>query len=94
MTLDELRAQYKDQILAIAAKHHASNVRVFGSVARGDAKPDSDIDFLVHPEENCGLFELGGLYYDLEQLFGRKIDVVPDNVVIYHASILKEAVPL
>jgi len=94
MHLEELRSKYKPAILAIAAKHNAENIRVFGSVVRNDAKPSSDIDFLVHLKPGASLFELGGLNYDLEQLLGQNVDVVPDDAEIYYPSILRDAITL
>jgi predicted nucleotidyltransferase len=80
-TLDELRA-HRDDILRIAAAHDASNVRVFGSVARGDAQPDSDIDFMVELHTDKKGFAYFGLLQDLEdalqELLGRPVDVGTD----------------
>ena len=94
MQLDELRTKYKPAILAIAEKHHAENVRVFGSVVHGNAKEDSDVDFLVHLKPGADLMDLGGLFYDLEVLLGCKVDVVPDDAEIYYPSIVTDAVVL
>jgi uncharacterized protein len=94
MHLEELRTKYKPAILAIAAKHHVDNIRVFGSVVHGTAGLNSDIDFLVHLKDGASLFELGGLYYDLQELLGCPIDVVPDDSEIYYPAILQEAVVL
>ena len=73
--LEIIRARRVD-ILALAAKRGALNVRVFGSVVRGDARVDSDVDFLVDLEPGRSLFDLGGLLADLELLLGRSVDVV------------------
>lgn len=94
MTLDEFRSRYKEQILAIAAKHHASNVRVFGSVANGTATDSSDIDLLVHLDDEASLMDLAALYRELETLCARKVDVVPDEAHIFYPSILQQAVTL
>jgi len=59
MNLDELRRQKRDEILRVAARYGAYNVRIFGSVARGEAGPDSDIDFLVDMEPDRSLFDVG-----------------------------------
>lgn len=83
-------------ILRIAEHHGARNVRVFGSVARGDARPDSDIDLLVE----AGLVTTpsfpGGLVADLEEALGRRVDVVtPQGLSIeFRERILEEAVPV
>jgi predicted nucleotidyltransferase len=76
MGIEEILGDKREQILRIAAQHGALSVRVFGSVARGEADSDSDIDFLVELEEGRSLFDLGGLLMDLQELLGRKVDVV------------------
>ena len=79
MGIPEIIADKKDQILALAAKYGASNVRIFGSVALGTADADSDIDFLVDMEKGRSLFDLGGLLMDLQELLNRKVDVVTEK---------------
>lgn len=74
ITLEELRAR-RAEILEIAARHGVFNIRVFGSVARGEAEAGSDVDFLVDIEEGRSLFDLGGFYADLQDLLGCEIDV-------------------
>jgi uncharacterized protein len=76
MTLEELRARYRSQILEIAKKRGASNVRVFGSIARGEEGCDSDIDILVDFQPGRSLLDLTGLWLDLEEALGSKVDVV------------------
>jgi predicted nucleotidyltransferase len=76
MGIEEIISGQKEQILAIAAKYGASNVRVFGSFARGTADENSDVDFLVNLAPGRSLFDLGGLLYELQQLIGRRVDVV------------------
>lgn len=75
---DPLIKEKRDEILQIAARHGARNVRVFGSVARGDARSDSDIDFLVEMEPDRSLLDLIGMKQDLENLLGRSVDVVTE----------------
>ena len=75
ITLDDLRAR-REEILRIAAARGAYNVRVFGSVARGEAGPESDVDFLVDLEPGHTLFDLSELILDLEEALGRKVDVL------------------
>jgi hypothetical protein len=76
MTLEQLRSRHRNQIIALAEKRGAHNVRVFGSVARGDQGSDSDIDFLVDFEPGCSLLDLTGLWLNLEGTLGCKVDVV------------------
>ncbi len=76
MTLAEVRSRYRDQIVAAAEKRGAHNIRVFGSVARGEQLGDSDIDFLVDFEPGRSLLDLTGLWLDLEKVLGCKVDVV------------------
>jgi len=74
VTLETLRERRRD-ILAIASRHGASNIRVFGSVARGEARPDSDVDFLVDFEDGVSLMDHAGLMVDLEDFLHCKVDV-------------------
>jgi predicted nucleotidyltransferase len=76
MGIRELIADKREQILAVAAKYGAFNVRVFGSVAEGTADERSDVDFLVELEPGRTLLDLGGLLMDLQELLGRRVDVV------------------
>jgi predicted nucleotidyltransferase len=66
----------RDQVMAIASRHHASRVRLFGSAARGDDRPDSDIDLLVDFDEDSSLFDLMRMSRELEAMLGRPVDVV------------------
>jgi predicted nucleotidyltransferase len=96
MGINELIGDQKQEILALAAKYGAYNVRVFGSVAQGTADETSDVDFLVDLEEGRSLFDLGGLLMDLQDLLHRKVDVVTKNALHWYIrdQILKEARPL
>lgn len=96
MTVRELLDIKRDEILCLAAKHGAFNVRVFGSVARGEAGPDSDVDFLVEMESHRSLLDQIGLIQDLEDLLGRKVDVATEAGLREHlkARILRDAIPL
>jgi uncharacterized protein len=96
MDIQALLKENRDEILRIAAKHGAHNVRIFGSVARGDAQPDSDLDVLVDMEEGRSLFDMGGMLVDLESLLGCKVDVVtvPGLRKRIRDLVLREAVPL
>jgi len=76
MGIDELLSQKRLDILHLAEKYGAHNVRVFGSVARGEADERSDIDFLVDMEPGRSLFDMGGFLMDLRDLLGCEVDVV------------------
>lgn len=78
--LKRLLQERREEILAIASKHGAFNVRVFGSVARGEETENSDIDFLINYDINkiSSWFPVG-LIHDLEDLLGRKVDVVTET---------------
>ena len=79
-----------------AQKHGAYNVRIFGSVARGEANNDSDIDFLVDLEQGRSLFDLGGLLMDLQKLFDCSVDVVTEQGLRprLRERVLREALPI
>ena len=79
MTLQELQTTKRDEILRIATRRGARNVRVFGSVARGKADERSDVDFLVEMEPGRSLLDLGGLQAELEALLGCPVDVVTEK---------------
>jgi len=79
MDITQILETKKEDILQIAAKHGARNVRVFGSVARGEARPDSDVDFLVDMEPGRTLFDMGGLLMELRDLLGLQVDVVTEH---------------
>lgn len=93
--LEVLRAKRND-ILQIAAHYGASNVRVFGSVARGHDDANSDIDFLVDLAPNRSLFDLGGLLMDLQTFLGQAVDVVTERGLRprLRDHVLKDAIPL
>ena len=74
-TLEELKRR-REEILAIAARHGAKNVRVFGSIARGEAGPESDVDLIVEFESGRSLLDHGGLIMDLQDALGCRVDVV------------------
>ena len=96
MSLDELIKAKREDILRTTAKYGAYNVRVFGSVARGEADEKSDIDLLVDMEPHRSLLELAGLLIELEELLGHNVDVVPEDSLRARIKerILKEAVAL
>jgi hypothetical protein len=96
MHLDDLLKSKRDEILAIAAKHGARNIRVFGSVARGEDDSNSDIDLLVELKSGTTLLGHAALMQELEELLGVKVDVVSDRGLRDRIQdrVLKEAVAL
>ena len=96
MVLDPLLAANRDEILRLCSKHGALNVRVFGSFARGEARPDSDLDLLVEMGPERTPWFPGGLIADLEDLLGRKVDIAePEGIHWYiRDRVLQEAMPL
>lgn len=76
MTLEYLQTVKRDEILEAASRRGARNVRVFGSVARSQAGPENDVDFLVDLDAGRNLFDLGGLLEDLREMLGTSVDVV------------------
>ena len=93
--LDQLRA-YKADIVTIAVKHGASNIRVFGSVARGEANEQSDVDLLVDLEPGRSLLDHIGLMQDLEDLLGRSVDVATPSALHKRIKdrVMQDAIPL
>lgn len=92
---ERLRAK-REEILGLAAKYGAYNVRVFGSVARGEADSESDVDFLVEVEPGRSLLDLGGLLMELQELLDCQVDVVTEKGLRQRIRerVLNEAVPL
>jgi predicted nucleotidyltransferase len=86
----------RDEIIAVAKRYGASDLRIFGSVARGEAGESSDVDFLVRFEAGRSLFDQGGLLMDLRQLLGVNVDVVSEGALSgrFGQIVRKEAVPL
>ncbi|MBI4542962.1 MAG: nucleotidyltransferase family protein [Gemmatimonadetes bacterium] len=93
--LQSVRSRKAD-ILALAARRGVREVRVFGSVVRGEAGPDSDVDFVVELERGRSLLDLGGLLMDLQALLGCRVDVVTAAGLRpqVRASVLRDARPL
>jgi predicted nucleotidyltransferase len=96
MSIEYVVRQKRAEILRIAERHGAYNVRVFGSVARGEAGPDSDVDLLIDAGEKVSPWFPGGLVYDLEELLGRRVDVVTERALHpeLRQYVLREAKPL
>jgi predicted nucleotidyltransferase len=96
VTLDTLRAERREEILRLAAWHGAHNLRVLGSVARGEANENSDLDLLVAWEPGRSLLDHAGLVQDLEQLLGIKVHVGTEKSLHWYVRdrILREALAL
>jgi len=96
MRVRELLQSKHQEILRMAAKHGARNVRVFGSVARAEDSARSDVDFLVEMEQGRSLLDRAGLLVDLEALLGRKVDVATARTLRppFLARALKDAKPV
>ena len=92
----ELLTDKREDVLRIAAKHGAYNVRIFGSVARGEATPDSDIDLLIEKGPATTPWFPAGLVLELEESLGRRVDVVTEKALnpYLRDRVLREAVPL
>lgn len=88
--------QKRDEIIQIAARHGARNLRLFGSVARGDDRAGSDVDLLVNMEPDRSLLDIVGLGQDLEELLERRVDVLTDASLhpALRERILAESRPL
>jgi predicted nucleotidyltransferase len=95
MTLRTL-GERRPEILRLAERYRAGEVRVFGSVVRGENTDTSDVDLLVTPRPGCSLFDLGGLVEDLQDLLGCRVDLVTEDGLKprLRERVLREAVPL
>ena len=95
ITRETLR-QKREEILAIARRYGAHDIRIFGSVARGDAGESSDLDLIVRFDPDRSLFDHGGLLMDLQELLGVKVDVISEAGMRerFRDHVLKEAIPL
>jgi predicted nucleotidyltransferase len=96
MLMRDQMARQRGALAAIASRHGASNVRLFGSVARGEERADSDVDLLIDIAEDRGLRDYLALVDDLESLLGRRVDVVIDRSLSPHFRpfVMAEARPL
>jgi predicted nucleotidyltransferase len=94
--MDRLVERHQAEIRAIAARHGARSVRVFGSLARGDARDDSDLDLLVELEPGRSLLDMIAIKQDLEDVLGRSVDVVTERGLspYLRERVLAEAIPL
>jgi predicted nucleotidyltransferase len=96
MSVQEQMRQYREDILRMAARHGAGNVRLFGSVARGEETPESDVDLLIDVTGETTPWFPGSLVADLEQLLKRPVQVVIRRSLspLIREAVLREAVPL
>lgn len=96
MTLDELRSSRRGEILGRANAWGARNVRVFGSLSRGDNKPESDIDFPIDLDPDRTLMDLGGVLTELQQMLQVPVDVTTEKMLRPHIRdrALRDAIPL
>jgi len=96
MGMNELFKEKREEILRIAAKHGARNVRVFGSVARDEADERSDLDLLVELEPGRSLMDHAALWLELQEAIGRRVDVVSDRGIKprIRERVLREAIPI
>ena len=95
MNINDIKKK-RVEIIRIAAEHGARNIRVFGSVARGDADEISDVDFLVEMEPGRSLFDLGGLLMELQEFLGCNVDVITERCLKdrIRDKVIREAVAL
>jgi hypothetical protein len=96
MGIKELLESRRNEILDLAGRYGAKNVRIFGSAARGEGGPASDVDLLVDMEKGRNLLDLVGFWQDLEELLGRRVDVITDGGMspYLRERIYAEALPL
>lgn len=96
MDIMRLLKEKRDEILSVASRHGARNVRVFGSAVRGEAGPDSDIDFLIDVGETTSSWFPAGLILDLQEILGRRVEVVTARALnpYIRDHVLREARPL
>lgn len=96
MTLLDQLKQKREAIIQVGHKHGANNIRIFGSVARGETTPDSDVDFLIDKQPETSAWFPAGLIVELEEMLGRRVEVVTEKALNRHLRehVLREAVPL
>lgn len=96
MAIADAIREKRDLIVHVAARHGATHVRLIGSFARGEARPDSDVDLLVSWAEGTSLFDQAALTVELEKLLGRKVDIASDGWVKpkLRESVYRDAIAL
>ena len=96
MIASDILKRHRAEVLRLAAHYGATDVRVFGSVARGDADETSDVDLVVRMNPGRSVFDIGGLLMDLQDLLGKRVDVVTERGLRprIRERVLREAVPI
>ncbi|MEN8264397.1 MAG: nucleotidyltransferase family protein [Nitrospirota bacterium] len=96
MSISSIIKNRREEVINIARKYGAKNVRVFGSMARGEESADSDLDIIVEMEHGSSLLDIIAIKQDIEELLGRKVDVVTEASISPYIrdAVLKEAVNL
>lgn len=96
MSIDTSLQEKRIEILQIAARHGARNIRIFGSRSRGEAHSQSDLDLLINLEKGRSLLDMVAIKQDLEDLLGYSVDVVTEAAIspYMRENVLKEAIPL
>ena len=96
MDIHQVIEEKREQILAIAARYGARNVRIFGSVARGEADEESDVEFVVEFDESASLMDHAAMLLERQELLGRRVDIAPEKCLRprVRERVLGEAVPL
>lgn len=94
--IDDIIGEKRSQVIALAMRHGAADVRVFGSVARGEATPESDVDLLVSFPPDRSIFDLVGLWLEMQDLLGRDVSLITENTgdPQFMRVVRAEAVPL
>ncbi len=87
---------HREQIISVVIAHHATNVRVFGSVIRGEDTDDSDLDLLVDPTPETTLMDIGAIRFEIKALLGIDVDVLTPNGLpdAFREQILRESIPI
>ena len=95
-TVGDTIREKREAIIRIAGRHGATEVRLIGSIARGEARPDSDVDLLVTWNEGSSLLDQAALMLELEKLLGRKVDIASDGWVkpSIRASVYRDAIAI
>lgn len=95
LAIEEILSK-RERIISIATQYKTHNVKLFGSVLREEETSESDIDFLVECQDDCSLFDIISLKYDLEEFLGRQVDIVTDDSLHWtlKEKILLEARPI